>query len=240
MAMRLLAILAPLPLLAACSGGAGQQYAIAPDEALTRLHNLDDAGFIANRRCGANLSMSAETLDAATIKWSINADGTPGPVFTVHVEPGDKGQSRVIIALPKDPAGGEIYDGDKKYDHPLVQQPLRASLEELVAAALESRKFDPARIKTSVSDDVCVIQRQTSGSDRIHIGSGRPGPGPASNAAPVVDAWGSPTNPSPGNFGSPAMGQPAAPQPPAPPPAGAPPPPPPPRTPPGQPQPLIN
>ena len=236
--MRNLAILALLPLIAACSGGGGGQvYPLAPDEALSRLHNLDDAGFTATRRCGVPIAMVAEALDPATIKWTISADGLPPVAFTYHVEPAEKGQSRLFVALPRDPAGGEVYDGDKPSERPLVEQPLRAALDELAAAALEGRKFDPARIKTSVSDEVCVLQRQTSGSDRLHVGGRNPGAGAGNRPAPTVDAWGSPSQAGASNFGNPAVA--ALPAPAVDPGAAAPPPPPPPHNG-GGPQPLIN
>lgn len=203
-------------LLSACGGGAGQVFPLSPVDAESRLHNLDDSGFIEARRCAVPITLSAQSLDATTIKWSINAEGTEGAAFSLKVEPAENGQSRVIIALPKDPAGGEIYDGNQHYEHPLVQQPLRPALEELVTAALEGRKFDPARIKAANADDVCALQRQTSGPDKVRLG-GRPAARPAGGGP--VDAWGTPQNPVGSDFGqptapggsAPAAGEPAMP-----------------------------
>ena len=188
-------------LLAACGGGgAGQVYPLAPDEAASRLHNLDDTGFIEARRCAVPIALSAQTLDPATIKWSISADGTEAAAFSLKIEPADNGATRVIIALPKDPAGGEIYDGNQHYEHPVVQQPLRPALEELVAAALEGRKFDPTKVKGGNADDVCALQRQTSGPDKLRLG-GRTSARPSGTNN--VDAWGTPQSPSGTDFGSP-------------------------------------
>ena len=197
----LLSAIALSALLSGCGGGAGQVYPLAPDEAASRLHNLDDAGFIEARRCAVPIALSAQSLDAATIKWSITADGAETAAFSLKVEPADNGASRVIIALPKDPAGGEIYDGSQHYDHPLVQQPLRPALEELIAAALEGRKFDPARVKGDTADEVCTLQRQTSGAGKLRLG----GKAPARPTGGSVDAWGTPQMPTTGDFGNPAM-----------------------------------
>lgn len=214
----LISAIALSTLLAACGGGAGQVYPLAPEEAASRLHNLDDTGFSEARRCAVPIALSAQSLDAATIKWTISADGTEGAAFSLKVEPADNGASRVIIALPKDPAGGEIYDGSQHYEHPLVQQPLRPALEELVAAALEGRKFDPARVKGGNGDDVCVLQRQTSGPDRMRIG-GR-APARPTGGGGSVDAWGTPQLPTGGDFGNGAVAAGAAPAPADPTPAG--------------------
>jgi hypothetical protein len=184
--------------LAGCAGGE-QVYPLAPDEAASRLHNLDDAGFSEARRCGVPIGLSAQSLDAATIKWAITSDGAEVAAFSLKVEPAGNGGSRVIIALPKDPAGGEIYDGSQHYEHPVVQQPLRPALEELVAAALEGRRFDPARVKGGNGDDVCVLQRQTSGPDKLRLG-GRAAARPAGGAS--VDAWGTPQMPTGSDFGN--------------------------------------
>ena len=64
----LLSAIALSALLSGCGGGAGQVYPLAPDEAASRLHNLDDAGFIEARRCAVPIALSAQSLDAATVK----------------------------------------------------------------------------------------------------------------------------------------------------------------------------
>ena len=124
-------------LLSACGGGAGQVFPLSPVDAESRLHNLDDSGFIEARRCAVPITLSAQSLDATTIKWSINAEGTEGAAFSLKVEPAENGQSRVIIALPKDPAGGEIYDGVK----PTFDSPQMVESAEMMIDLIYGKKY---------------------------------------------------------------------------------------------------
>ena len=204
--MRILGPLCVMSLVAACSSGAGKIYPISPEDAASRLHNLDDSGFIAERRCSVPISMTAESIDPMTIKWTITAEGAEAVIFSVKVEPAENGQSRVIVALPRDPSGGEVYDGNKHLERPIVQRPLRPAVEELAAAAIEGRKFDPARVAGGNADEVCVMQRQTSGSGHILTGGSSQ---PHRGTSVTLDAWGTPINPDPGNFGRPMNAGPA-------------------------------
>ncbi len=172
-------LLVPL-LLAGCSNGPGAVYKLAPDDAISRLQNADNSGFIAAQKCGLPLTIATQALDAQTLKWSVASAGAEVAAFTVRIESAGAGLSRVVIALPKAASGGEIYDGDQKIDQPALQQPLRPAVAELVDAAMMQRHFDPAQIKgDSTPDDLCVLQRQAAGSNFTHVGGGATRPAPA-------------------------------------------------------------
>ena len=57
--------------------------------------------------------------------------------------------SIVAIEVPIGPNGAEIYDGQQRYSHPALMQPVRPSVRELVDAAIEKRPYDWHRLPTA-------------------------------------------------------------------------------------------
>lgn len=153
--------LALLLTLGACQGHRNELfYKIAPGEAFQRLQRADVTGFRDARQCGMLIyfSMHAAAPDAVT--WEVTSSDTVVARFTLRVVPQDDG-SVIAVELPKGPNGAEIYDGNQRYTHPALMQPMRPALGELVDSAMTSRPYDWRRIKGQLNtDDFCASLRQ--------------------------------------------------------------------------------
>jgi hypothetical protein len=92
------------------------------------------------------------------VVWRIYSSGRGLLDVTAKLTPVGEGQTKVEISLPRGPQGGEAYDGAQSYHRPAFNQPLRPALEEQVAALLEGRAYDDARVPRG-TDTVCNVQR---------------------------------------------------------------------------------
>lgn len=157
-------------LLAACGSEPGV-YDIPLPEALARLEHADTDGFRAARQCGILIHFSASQPRDNAITWRVTSSGREVLRFTVRLTAEGDG-TRAAIEVPADPNGGEMYDGDKTYPRPAVNQPLRPAVQELIDAAMEQRPYDIARLPGRTNaDGVCNVQRAglESGSVRFTV-----------------------------------------------------------------------
>ena len=138
-------------MLAGCQPPAAQQtsYDIAPSDAMARLQQADIARFKAAESFGMPIDISAAPDGSDTMRWQVSSGLFNVASFSVRLDPNGSGAITPNILVPSDPAGGEIYDGDKHYDHPALRQPLRPAIQELVDAALTQRSFDPAKFASA-------------------------------------------------------------------------------------------
>jgi hypothetical protein len=147
---------AALSLLAACGGSEPGVYDMPLADALARLKSADVDGFRLARQCGILIHIKAgEPVDDA-ITWNVTSSGEPVLHFTVKLAQEDNG-TRATIDVPADPRGGEVYDGDKFYPRPAVNQPLRPAIQELVDAAMAQRPYEGQKLVNT--DSVCNVQR---------------------------------------------------------------------------------
>jgi hypothetical protein len=147
-------------LLAGCGGGlpAGT-YEVPVEVAYERLIAGDMDDFRTARQCGILIHFLAEKELNKQVRWRVISSGMQVAEFTVRLIPVDAQTTRFEIDVPADPAGGEIYDGSKFYPRPALHQPLRPAIEELVAARMAQRAYDPMGLPSTDSDSVCDVQR---------------------------------------------------------------------------------
>jgi hypothetical protein len=154
--------LASVLALGACQGHPNEiYYKVAPSEAFARLQRADIVGFRDARQCGMLIYFSEPTTTADALTWEVTSSNVPLARFTVRVVPKDSG-SIIQIELPKGPNGAEIYDGNQRYTHPALMQPMRPALRELVDAAMAGRPYDWHRIPEGQlnTDGFCGSLRQ--------------------------------------------------------------------------------
>ena len=155
-----LAGLAGLAFLLVYSAPPGQ-VALSAHDAYERLANGDLTDFIFQRQCGILVHVKTETSPDQSVTWHIKSSGREMLSFTAMLAPVDDRDTRVDIAVSRERDGSEAYDGTKDYPRPALKQPVRPAIEELVAALLEGRAFDPSHLP---EDDLninsaCDIQR---------------------------------------------------------------------------------
>jgi len=121
------------------------EYPLSPADAMARLDKADVAGFRTARQCGYPIEIASLHLNPQTIRWTVSSGRAVVATFEVVLSPTAKGVKAAIV-VPKAPGGGEIYDGKQAYDYPVLMQPLRPALRELVNAAMAQRAFDWRRL----------------------------------------------------------------------------------------------
>jgi len=124
--------LASLALLAACtpSGDQSASWALARDAALTRLQKADSAGFLAAMACGQGLEIS-NSLSENGMDWQIDQGLSHVAKISVKLVAENGSQTSAQIEAP---------------DSPALRRPLASGVQELVAAAMEQRALDKAKL----------------------------------------------------------------------------------------------
>ncbi len=153
-----LILIAPL-LLAGCGGTPTPQpaatvYPLSMTDAVARLGKADTASFIRAERCALPIDITSAREGSDAVRWQVTSSFFTIASFTVRVQAQGATGTTAAIEVPTDPAGGEMYDGGKRYDHQGLRQPLRPAIQELLDAALTSRAFDPSHI-AAASDAFC-------------------------------------------------------------------------------------
>jgi hypothetical protein len=137
--------------LAGCSPTAPWgQYAIPYEEARARLEKADIIGFRNGRECGFLIHFTATQPDDQSIGWLVTGNNKVVLQFHVSLSPTQSGVQATIV-VQEAPDGGEMYDGKQSYDYPILMQPLRPALRELVDSAMEKRPFDWHRLPDPLS-----------------------------------------------------------------------------------------
>ena len=127
--MRLRLLAIAVPtLLAGCAAPEPNVYDIGIAEAYRRLAGSELDELRFARQCGILIHLRPQGTAGRSVTW------------------------RVVSG------GREAYDGTIFYPRPAFNQPLRPAVEEQVAALLEGRAYDPARVPRG-SDSVCNVQR---------------------------------------------------------------------------------
>ena len=123
-------------------------------EAFSRLQHADIAGFARAETCGGvNLEFVANPKGDKAIEWQANSGFNRVASFTVRLEAAGPNATTALIEVPADPQGGEIYDGSKHYPRPMLQQPLRPAIQELIDSAMEQRAFDAMKLAGQITPD---------------------------------------------------------------------------------------
>ncbi len=154
--------------LTGCGGEKDQikEYPVSVPAAVRLLENADNASFRYFRQCGVLFDLSNYRSDDHTVTWTARAGGDEVLSFAVAIVESPKGVTLKLSVQP-DQNGREMYDGTQQYNHPLVKQPLRPAVAELIDSAMEKRPFDQERIAEkdryldrSPSGSACSIDRQ--------------------------------------------------------------------------------
>ncbi len=122
-----------------------KEYPLSIAEALQRLDHADNDGFRYHRHCGVLFKIGSSKSDDHSVTWTARTGGKAVLSFTVLVSPTRNGVT-TQISVPLAQNGHEMYDGTQKYNHPILIQPIRPAIVELVDAAMEKRAFDNDRI----------------------------------------------------------------------------------------------
>ncbi len=122
-----------------------KEYPLGVAEALHRLDHADNDGFRYHRHCGVLFKVGSSKSDDQSVTWTARAGGKAVLSFTVSVAPSANGVT-TKLSVPLAAHGREMYDGTQKYNHPILRQPVRPAIVELVEAAMEKRSFDNERI----------------------------------------------------------------------------------------------
>ena len=156
MRLRLLAIAVPA-LVAGCSAPEPNVYDIGIAEAYRRLagSELDELRFA--RQCGILIHLRPQGTAGRSVTWRVVSGGREVVNFTATLTPVDANRTRAQVSMER-VHGREAYDGTIFYPRPAFNQPLRPAVEEQVAALLEGRAYDPARVPRG-TDSVCNVQR---------------------------------------------------------------------------------
>jgi hypothetical protein len=123
-----------------------KEYPLSVAEAVHRLDHADNEGFRYHRHCGVLFKVGSNKSDDHSVTWTARASNKKDVLsFTVSVLPSRNGVT-TQISVPLEKNGREMYDGTQNYNHPVLRQPIRPAIAELVDAAMEKRSFDNARI----------------------------------------------------------------------------------------------
>jgi len=155
--------LGSMVLLAASLAGCGQEqppgvYNVSMADAYQKLLASEMPDMVFRRQCGILLHVNPTGLGGQQVTWHVTSSGEDVVEFTAALTAISETQTKVEVKMPADPAGGEVYDGDKFYRRPAFNQPLRPAVEEQVSAILENRPFDIDRVGPG-RDSVCNVQR---------------------------------------------------------------------------------
>ena len=133
--------------VAGCSPSAHWgHYEIPFDEARARLMNADIVGFRNARQCGYLIHFALNTPGPQNVGWVVTYRERIVAKFFVRLTPSGSGVDADFV-IPPGPNGGEIYDGKQAYDYPVLLQPLRPALQELVDSAMTQRPFEGQRLQ---------------------------------------------------------------------------------------------
>jgi hypothetical protein len=161
-------------LLASCRSNTSEikEYLLSLEEAARRLDNADNDGFRYHRHCGVLFDFGSHRNEDNSVTWTARANRRNIFSFSVTVVPSAEGiTTKVNVDL--DESGREFYDGNQKYNHPLMPQPIRPAIAELIDSALNQRPFDNERVAetgrylrddnspsaTACGDDLQVLER---------------------------------------------------------------------------------
>jgi len=144
--------------LAGCGENPPGVYDVSIAEAYQRLVSNQLADLVYHRQCGILIHVRPTGIDGEQVTWFVKSSGEEVVRFTAMLTAVGENQTKVEIKIPSDPNGGEVYDGAKFYTRPAFNQPLRPAVEEQIAAILENRPFDVARMGAG-QDSVCNVQR---------------------------------------------------------------------------------
>jgi hypothetical protein len=123
-----------------------KEYPFGVAEAVRRLDNSDSAGFRNARHCGVLFNFSSNKSDDHTVTWTAWANRKYILTFNVVVVESPKGVT-LKLSVPLESNGREMYDGTQKYNHPILSQPIRPAIAELIESAMEKRPFDNERVQ---------------------------------------------------------------------------------------------
>lgn len=127
-------------------------------EVYQRLSTNELADMVYSKQCGILIHVYPEGVPGQFVTWRVRSSGREVVSFTARLTPVSETQTKVDIEVPPDPAGGEMYDGDKVYRRPAFQQPLRPAVQEQISAILEGRKWDVSHVGPG-RDTICQAQR---------------------------------------------------------------------------------
>jgi hypothetical protein len=151
-------VLALSAALAGCGGRETGVYELSAHDAYQRLLRSELPDLVMARQCGILIHPRAEGVADRAVTWRVYSSGREMVNFTATLTPLDAGRTRAEISIGRNAQGHEAYDGSLFYTRPAFNQPLRPAVEEQVAALLEGRSFDVARVPHG-TDHVCDVQR---------------------------------------------------------------------------------
>jgi hypothetical protein len=141
-------------------GRAPGTYDLTVHEAYQRLANNKLEDFRFKRQCGILIHFVPDASPDQSVTWHVFSSGVELLKFTANLTPVGDRQTRITVNVSKDPDATEAYEGSDFYPRPALRQPLRPAVEEAIAAELEGRAFDPAKVPLpSETDSVCNVQR---------------------------------------------------------------------------------
>lgn len=176
--LRILAALAGVSLAGGCNGLPPGTYPIAVTEAFARLKDDKLIDLRRNRQCGIVIDFVPSVVSGGEIRWTVYSGGQDMVWFRALLTPVSPTQTSIVVEVQPGESGKPLYDGDYFPPHPAVVQPLRAAVEEAIAAKLEGRAFDPERAPRNRDDDVCDVQRAALHEGRVFRASDPPGTPP--------------------------------------------------------------
>jgi hypothetical protein len=135
-----------------------KEYPFGVAEAVRRLNNSDSAGFRYARHCGVLFNFGSHESDGHTVTWTAQANRKDVLTFNVVVAESPKGVT-LKLNIPLERNGREMYDGTQNYNHPVLRQPIRPAIAELIESAMEKRTFNNERVE----EDVRYLDRSPSG-----------------------------------------------------------------------------
>jgi hypothetical protein len=153
-----LIVLALSAALAGCGGRESGVYEIGAHDAYQRLLHSALPELVMARQCGILIHPRAEGIADRSVTWRVYSSGREMVNFTATLTPLGAGRTRAEVSVGRNASGREAYDGSLFYTRPAFNQPLRPAVEEQVAALLEGRAFDVARVPRG-TDSVCDVQR---------------------------------------------------------------------------------
>ena len=148
-------------MLAACSSQAtpANEHSIPIDQAYAKLLGADLSDFRRIRQCGILIHFRPEGVPNSHVTWRVLSSGAEVLQFTARLTAVSADRTRVDVEIPKDPNGGEMYDGSQVYRRPALRAPTRAAIEEQVRASLEDRAFSLDNVPRIGDDSICNVQR---------------------------------------------------------------------------------
>ncbi|MDE2302638.1 MAG: hypothetical protein KGK11_08780 [Sphingomonadales bacterium] len=155
-------VLLAVALLAGCTTAPDDDLFQLPlGDAFMRLQMADLAGFKAVESCGAPLSIATDPIAPDRIRWRLASGISDVATVTVQLTAEGDDATRVAIDIPPTAQQQPFVVRGIALPRPVVQQPLRPAVQELVAAALQQRPFDPSHLPQG-GDDACAQQRASS------------------------------------------------------------------------------